>query len=404
MSQPSEMLKDLRIDRSAPARSNLGWVLLVVVVVALAAAAGWWWFGQAQAATVRTAAVQESAGGGAPGAVLNATGYVTARRKATLAAKITGKLTEVNVEEGMHVKEGHVVARLEDTTSQAELAWSKARLEAARKALTETEVRLAEARRTLERTKGLTAQGIKSQADLDADQAEVDSLEARLRLQGEEVKVAEGEVALRIRLWEDSIVRAPFSGVVISKDAQVGEMVSPISAGGGFTRTGICTIVDMKSLEIEVDVNEAYIARVQPEQKVEAILDAYPEWRIPAHVITTIPSADRQKATVKVRVGFDQLDPRILPDMGVKVSFLEMAGDAQAGASRRLFIPRTAVRREGEQTIVYVVKQGRLERRAVRLGAPEGEQVVVLAGVTAGEQVVTEGPNDLSDGARVVVR
>ncbi len=404
MPQPSEMLKDLRIDRSAPARSNIGWVLLVVVVVALAAAGGWWWFGQAQAATVRTATVQESAGSGAPGAVLNATGYVTARRKATLAAKITGKLTEVNVEEGMHVKEGHVVARLEDTTSQAELAWSKARLESARRALAEIEVRLAEARRTLERTKGLKQQGIKSQADLDADQAEGDSLEARLALGREEVKVAEGEVALRIRLWEDSIVRAPFSGVVISKDAQVGEMVSPISAGGGFTRTGICTIVDMKSLEIEVDVNEAYIARVQPDQKVEAALDAYPEWRIPAHVITTIPSADRQKATVKVRVGFDQLDPRILPDMGVKVSFLEMAGDTQAAAARRLFIPRTAVRREGEQTIVYVVQQGRLERRAVRLGAPEGELVVVLAGVTAGEQVVIEGPNDLSDGARVVVR
>ncbi|HXE75840.1 MAG TPA: efflux RND transporter periplasmic adaptor subunit [Candidatus Xenobia bacterium] len=403
MPQPSEMLKDLRIDRSAPARSNAGWVLVVFALVALAVAGGWWWFGQAQAATVRTATVQESAGGGA-GTVLNATGYVTARRKATLAAKITGKLTEVNIEEGMRVKEGHVVARLEDTTSQAELAWSQARLEAARKAMAETEVRLAEARRTLARTQGLKDQGIKSQADLDADQAEVDSLEARLKLQGEEVKVAEGEVALRIRLWEDSIVRAPFGGVVISKDAQVGEMVSPISAGGGFTRTGICTIVDMKSLEIEVDVNEAYIARVQPGQKVEAILDAYPDWRIPAHVITTIPSADRQKATVKVRIGFEQLDPRILPDMGVKVSFLEMAGDTQAASSRRLFIPRTAVRREGEQTIIYVVKQDRLERRAVRLGAPEGDNVVVLAGLNAGEQVVIEGPNNLSDGARVVVR
>jgi len=404
MAQPSELLKDLRIDRSAPARSNLGWVLLVVAALALAGAGGWWWFGQAQAATVRTATVQESAGSGGPGAVLNATGYVTARRKATLAAKITGKLTEVNIEEGMHIKEGAVVARLEDTTSQAELAWSKARLESARHALTETEVRLAEARRTLERTKGLKEQGIRSQADLDAAQAEVDSLEARLRLQGEEVKVAEGEVALRIRQWEDSIVRAPFSGVVISKDAQVGEMVSPISAGGGFTRTGICTIVDMKSLEIEVDVNEAYIARVQPGQKVDAVLDAYPDWHIPAHVITTIPSADRQKATVKVRVGFDKLDPRILPDMGVKVGFLEMADDTQGAPARRLFIPRTAVRREGEQTVVYVVQGGRLERRAVRLGAPEGDQVVVLAGLSAGEQVVIEGPNNLSDGARVVVR
>ncbi len=401
MAETSELLKELRIDRGAHGpRSGAVWALVVVFLLALAAAGGWWWFGQAQAATVRTATVREK--GGSAGTVLNATGYVTARRKATLAAKITGKLTEVNVEEGMHVKQGHVVARLEDTTSQAELAWSRARLESARRALTETEVRLAEARRNLKRTEGLTRDGIRSQAELDAAQAEVDSLEARLNLQREEVKVAEGEVALRIRLWEDSIVRAPFSGVVITKDAQVGEMVSPISAGGGFTRTGICTIVDMNSLEIEVDVNESYIARVQPEQKVEAVLDAYPEWRIPAHVITTIPSADRQKATVKVRVAFDKLDPRILPDMGVKVSFLETSPGA--AAARRLLIPRSAVRREGEQNIVYVVQQDRVERRAIQTGPVDGDQVTVLAGLSAGEQVVIEGPNNLSDGARVVVQ
>jgi RND family efflux transporter MFP subunit len=403
MAQTSELLKELRIDRGAHSpRSGAAWVLAAVLLLALLAAGGWWWFGQAQAATVRTATVQEQGAGGA-GTVLNATGYVTARRKATLAAKITGKLTEVNVEEGMHVKQGHVVARLEDTTSQAELAWSKARLESARRALTETEVRLEEARRNLKRTEGLTKDGIRSQAELDAAQAQVDSLEARLALQREEVKVAEGEVALRIRLWEDSIVRAPFSGVVITKDAQVGEMVSPISAGGGFTRTGICTIVDMSSLEIEVDVNESYIARVSPGQKVEAALDAYPDWRIPAHVITTIPSADRQKATVKVRIAFEQLDPRILPDMGVKVSFLETNPPA-AGASRRLVIPRTAVRHEGEQSVVYVVQNDRVERRAIRAGPADGDQVTVLAGLSAGEQVVVEGPNNLRDGARVVVQ
>ncbi len=402
MAETSELLKELRIDRGAHApRTGAVWALVVVLLLALAAAGGWWWFGQAQAATVRTATVQEK--GGSAGTVLNATGYVAARRKATLAAKITGKLTEVNVEEGMHVKQGHVVARLEDTTAQAELAWSQARLESARRALIETEVRLAEARRNLKRTEGLTRDGIRSQAELDAAQAEVDSLEARLNLQREEVKVAEGEVALRIRLWEDSIVRAPFSGVVITKDAQVGEMVSPISAGGGFTRTGICTIVDMNSLEIEVDVNESYIARVQPEQKVEAVLDAYPEWRIPARVITTIPSADRQKATVKVRVAFEKLDPRILPDMGVKVSFLETNPQA-AGAGRRLMIPRIAVRLEGEQSIVYVVQQDRVERRAIQVGPTDGDQVTVLAGLSAGEQVVIEGPNNLSDGARVVVQ
>ncbi len=212
-------------------------------------------------------------------------------------------------------------------------------------------------------------------------------------------------MAVRQRELDDTIIRAPFAGVVVSKDAQPGEMVSPISAGGGFTRTGICTIVDMASLEIEVDVNESYIARVKPRQPVEAVLDAYPDWRLPAHVITTIPSADRQKATVKVRIGFDQLDPRLLPDMGVKVSFLDPEWSAtSSGVRPRLVVPRAAVRREGEEDVVYVVRRDRVERRPVRLGAADGNRVDVLAGVSAGEPVVVEGPEKLADGDRVTPR
>ena len=223
-------------------------------------------------------------------------------------------------------------------------------------------------------------------------------------------------MTLRQTDLDDMVVRAPFDGVAISKDAQPGEMISPVSAGGGFTRTGIGTIVDMSSLEIEVDVNESFINRVRPDQKVEAVLDAYPEWRIPAHVITTVPSADRQKATVRVRIGFDRqtpratssdgrLDDRILPDMGVKVSFLRDEEPVQAAASAPRFqVPKSAVRTNDGRTILFVVRGDRVERRAIQTGDEDGDVVQVLSGVSAGEQVVIEGPVTLKDGDRVRIQ
>jgi RND family efflux transporter MFP subunit len=224
------------------------------------------------------------------------------------------------------------------------------------------------------------------------------------------VAVAERQAALARQNLDDMVIRAPFSGVAISKDAQPGEMISPVSAGGGFTRTGICTLVDMRSLEIEVDVNEAYIHRVEPGQRASATLDAYPDWQIPTHVITTVPAADRQKATVKVRLGFEALDPRILPDMGVKVAFLAPAGQAAeggapGGGSRpAVTVPRAAIRKDGERDVVFVVQGDRAERRAVGLSPLPGEEAVVLSGLAAGERVVVEGPADLADGAKVAVR
>lgn len=405
MTQNKDLLKELRIDRtSQEARRKGRWVWpLAALPLLLLAAGGWWWLGSPRADVVRTAPVRESAGGRG-GVVLNASGYITARRQATVSSKITGKVVEVLIEEGMEVQEGQVVARLDDATARAALALAVAQLEAARRSLAETEVRLEEAKRTLRRTRELAAEGVSSQEELDAAQAEVDSLRARLALGREEVTVAERRAALRQRDLEDTLIRAPFAGVVVSKDAQPGEMISPVSAGGGFTRTGICTIVDMTSLEIEVDVNESYIARVKPSQRVEATLDAYPDWRIPARVITTVPTADRQKATVRVRIGFDQLDPRYLPDMGVKVTFLEEEKEGGQVSRTRLLIPLAAVRREGDREVVYVLKGDRVERRAVRLGPAEGEQLVVLAGLSGGEQVVVEGPADLADGDRVITR
>jgi RND family efflux transporter MFP subunit len=281
----------------------------------------------------------------------------------------------------------------------------RAQLAAARSAAAEDEARLREAVLTQQRLTRLVDDKVVSRAELDSAEATVKSLEARIALAKQQVEVAQSQVFARETDLSDMVVRAPFDGVAISKDAQPGEMISPISAGGGFTRTGICTIVDMSSLEVEVDVSESYINRVRPDQPVEAVLDAYPDWRIPAHVITTVPSADRQKATVRVRIGFEKLDPRILPDMGVKVSFLnERAPEQTAEVRPRLLVPKAAVRTLDGQSVVFLVRDERVERRAVKTGAAENDEIEVLSGINAGDRVVVEGPDTLTDGARVKER
>jgi len=329
MTDDRPSLDSLRIDRDAPTRARpprwprivLGAALLLVA----AAGAAWFLSGRSQpdeAAASAPAPAPEARPAGPP-TVLDASGYVTARRQATVSSKVTGKIVEVLVEEGMEVAEGQVLARLDDSTQRASLRLAEANLEAARKAQAETEARLAKARLDLERAEHLVGSSVAPQADLDAARTEVDALAARVALERAQVEVAERQLALQRVALEETVIRAPFAGVAVSKNAQPGEMISPVSAGGGFTRTGICTLVDMSSLEIEVDVGESYIQRVHDGQRVAATLDAYPDWTIPAHVITTIPAADREKATVKVRIGFDEQDSRILPDMGVKVSFLD---------------------------------------------------------------------------------
>jgi len=407
MTAEKPSIDGLRIDRSAgdePAGRGRLWIW-VAAVLAVAAVAAWLVF-RPRPAAVRTATAEaRSADEAAPGAVLNASGYVTARRRATVSSKITGKVVEVLVEEGMAVQEGQVLARLDDATVGKELALAQARWAAQRATLAETEVRLEEARLSQERMRRLLEQGVSTQAEADAADAEVDSLRARLDVGRRDVEVSEREVALRRQDLEDTVIRAPFSGVAVTKDAQPGEMISPVSAGGGFTRTGICTVVDMQSLEVEVDVNEAYIQRVVPGQRAVATLDAYPDWRIPTSVIMPVPTADRQKATVRVRIAFDALDPRILPDMGVKVAFLAEETAPGAGVDQRtVAVPRAAVRKDGEQDVVLVVAGGRVERRAVTVSPSPGDEALVLAGLAAGEQVVVEGPPELADGARVSVR
>jgi RND family efflux transporter MFP subunit len=343
---------------------------------------------------------------GEPGrpALLNASGYVTPRRRATIAAKITGRVNEVMAEEGMRVEAGQILATLDDSDARARLTSARADREATAATLADLRVNLANAERERRRMEELWKDGGVSEQVVDQARTTADSLRARIGLAEEQVRAAEARIAVAQQDLDNTIIRAPFAGIVVSKDAQRGEMVSPISAGGGFTRTGIATIVDMQSLEIEVDVNESYIARIKPGQPVTAALDAYPDWKLPAKVRTVIPTADRQKATVKVRVAFERLDPRILPDMGVKVAFLGEEPSTRAAGATRVLVPRTAVREEGGIQVVFVVRDGRLERRAVRLGQARGSDQEVVAGLADGEQIVVKGLEGLRDGLRVRIQ
>ncbi len=417
--QIDRQIDRLRIDdRQRAVREDRGWGrwLVAGLVVALVAAAAWWWMqpGPVAVDAVRPQPI-ETTNGTARASVLDASGYVVARRQATVAAEVTGKLIEVDVEEGMRVEAGQVLARLDDATEQAQLALSRARLRAAEAALTELEVLRDDARRTLGRQRELNDRNLASQADLDRAETELRSFEARLASGREQVLVARREVAVQEQRIDELTVRAPFGGIVIARAAQAGEMVSPISAGGGFTRTGICTIVDMDSLEIEVDVNESYIDRVRAGQPVTARLDAYPDLEIPAEVTTVVPAADRQKATVRVRIGFLERDPRILPDMGISVRFLEPEApqsvdgdrdvDGSAATVASWSLPASAVFEAGDRRYVWRIDGNTVQRRAVRTGATRDDRVIVLGGLAASDRVVADASADgLDDGARVELR
>ncbi len=349
---------------------------------------------------VRTARVR-SVSVDAGTTVLNASGYVTARRQATVSSKTAGQIIEIAIEEGMEVIAGQVLARLDSSNLERSFELAEAQTAVARKAVLEVEAQLAEARLRQERTRRLVEERVAGQADLDRVNGEVATLEARFERQQEDIRVSERRADVIGQQIEDMVIRAPFDGVITAKNAQPGEMMSPIAGGAGFTRTGIGTIVDMTSLEIEVDVNEAYINRVSPGQPVDAVLDSYDDWTIPARVIAIIPTADRDRATVRVRIGFDELDPRILPDMGVKVSFRSAEAEPEE-APEGLLVEAAAVFQDTGRDLVYLVRDGRVQRRAVRLGDRRGSDVFVLSGLVEGDRVVVEGPPGLADGAEVV--
>ena len=334
--------------------------------------------------------------------VLNASGYVTARRQATVSSKTAGQIT-ADRHRGGHGGDGagQVLARLDSSNLERTLRLAEAQTAAAGKAVLEVEAQLGEARLRQERTRRLVEQQVAGQADLDQVNGEVATLEARIDRQREDIRVSERQVEVIRQQIEDMVIRAPFDGVITAKNAQPGEMMSPIAGGAGFTRTGIGTIVDMTSLEIEVDVNEAYINRVSPEQPVDAVLDSYDDWTIPARVIAIIPTADRDRATVRVRIGFEELDPRILPDMGVKVSFRSAEAEPEE-APEGLLVDAAAVFPDTGRDLVYLVRDGRVQRRAVRLGDRRGSDVFVLSGLVEGDRVVVEGLEGLEDGAEVM--
>jgi len=397
-------LSDLKIDRQARSSDGGGRRLMLIAAAILVTIAviAILIIGGTSVTTVEVAIARDAPTRGAA-TILNASGYVEPRRKATVSAKITGKVIEVLVDEGMVVEEGQILAQLDDSDARRRYEAIRADRDVARAAIEELEVNLADAERTLRRTNELRAQGVASVQDLDSATAAVDALKAKLRVASTSLGAANAQLAVSAQDLENYTVRAPFAGIAVSKDAQPGEMVSPVSAGGGFTRTGISTIVDMESLEIEVDVNESHIAKVRPGQPADAVLDAYPDWHIPATVRTVIPTADRQKATVKVRLTFDELDPRILPDMGVKVAFRETVEEESNATPAQSLVPQPAVRTDGDQTVVFVVEDDVVDRRAVSIGRSVGTDVEILAGVITGDRVVVSESEGLVDGQKVEV-
>ena len=408
------LLSDLKIDReaggAAPARRPVKWFVSIAVVVGIGLVA--WAYGlpllQSSTMEVRTVAAK-AVGSPSGDSVLDASGYVVARRRATVSSKATGKVMEVLVEEGMSVREGQILAVLDASIPNARLALAQSQLNAARAALDEIRVRIRQAELESERVDALAARELASRAESDRNQLALNALQARLARGERDVEVAERGLAVQRELLADFEIRAPFDGIVIAKAAQPGEMISPVSAGGGFTRTGICTIVDMESLEVEVDVNEEYITRVHPQQPASVRLNAYEELAIPAEVIATIPAADRGKATVRVRIGFLSRDPRILPDMGVRVAFLEAknetAGAVPAQEVAGVLVPRSAVFAASGTSHVWVVAANRAERRHVEVDSAQGANARVVAGLRAGERVVDgltrERLSNLADGVEV---
>lgn len=379
------------------------WVWGVVagaVVLALAGGGAWWLAGH-KPVPVQTATVRANGQGPSADAVLQATGYVTARRMATVSAQMTGTLIEVLIDEGFKVRKGQVLARLDDTGLKAGLAAAEAQIRTAEANLGQLRAQLAQVQADERRQAELHASGMTTRQSREQSATAVKTVTAQLEAAQRQVELAQAQARQARVNFDYATVRAPFDGVVTARAAQVGEIISPLSAGGGFTRTGVGTIVDMDSLEVNVDVNEAYIAQVRPDMPCEAVLDAYPDWKIPAHVVAVIPSADRGKATVKVRVALEQKDDRVVPDMGVRVSFLAKAQAPTKPVPGVLVPPDAIVDRDGGPA-VFVVQGDRVEPRAVKLGSDIGKFRIATEGLKAGETVVVAPPAELKQGSTIV--
>lgn len=403
----AELLKELRIGRDQreddSGHSARGrWIGGVLVVLALVLGGVVWLLLSERAVAVQTATAVTPGAGSDAGAVLQATGYITARRQATVSAQITGTLTAVLIEEGDHVEKDQILARLDDSGYKAQLEAAKAQADAAHAQIAQIQVQVRQATLDAERLQSLVRQGLVSKQSAEQSSSQVDALRAQLNAQRQHARAADAQTTLAQVNFDYCIVRAPFAGVVTSKDAQVGEIISPLSAGGGFTRTGVGTIVDMDSLEIDVDVNEAYIGRVKPDMPAQAVLDAYPDWTIPAHVVAIVPTADRGKATVKVRVALENKDDRVVPDMGARVSFLEEKSAPAASAPQGVLVPASAITQREGHSVVFVIDGDKARQRTVTPATQTyGDLRLLPDGVSAGDSVVLSPPAELKSGSDV---
>ncbi|MCY4095182.1 MAG: efflux RND transporter periplasmic adaptor subunit [Gammaproteobacteria bacterium] len=386
-------LQNLSIDRSERPRSKWRILIWMVVFAAVGGASyiGYFVYFVDDTLQVGSTLAVSAARDSQTESVLDATGFVVARRQASVSSKVPGKVTSVLIEEGMEVEEGQLLATLDDSITRAQLELARSQLEATRSQLSELKLRYEQATLDNERNERLAAEGLISANELEQSQLSRETLQSAINVSAENVAVSERTVELQKKYVADMEIRAPFSGIVISKTAQPGEMIAPVAGGGGFTRTGICTIVDMDSLEVQIDVNESYINRVQSGQQVTVQLTAYPDVRMPAEVIATIPTADRARSTVKVRVGFRQRDDRVLPDMAVKVSFLEEGEIAELQeVPTGVVVPVSAIDTEGGINRVWVIRENVVGSRRIRLGdAVDNDSVQIIDGLRSGERVVT---------------
>ncbi len=408
MNTNADLLSQLRIDRSAPPpRRSLRWLwitLAIIAALAILAIIGWTVFARNRAIDVQTGTVAAMSGAGGQGAsVLDATGYIVARRIATVSAKVTGKVRDVRIQEGQHVVAGQIIATLDPIDADETRTLASAQARAAQSQASSLQAQLVDAEANVKRLVPLMQQKLVAQSQYTQAVAQRDSLRAQLASANASAQAAQAQLTIAGTGVDNTIIRAPFDGVVIAKAAQPGEIVSPFSAGGGFTRTGIGTIVDMDSLEVEVDVGEAYIGRVQPGMPVEATLNAYPDWKIPAHVIAIIPTADRGKATVKVRVALEKKDDRIVPDMGVSVSFLEKAHPANEPVAKGVRVPAAAiVQRNGKDVAFVVGDGGKVAMHELTVAGKVGtDSKQVVSGLSAGDTVVLQPPAELKDGGKI---
>jgi RND family efflux transporter MFP subunit len=411
-SDKTHLLHQLRIAPSEREETSAGqrkwWLAGGIAVVVIAAAAAFV-LTRNRAIEVSAATAVAASASAAPTAILQATGYVTAEREATVSSQIAGQVTHVYFQEGEHVHRGQVLARLDDSAQRAALDQANAQLAAAEAQLRQFQVQLEQARRDFARDQALVGQHLVSEQNFETARTQAATLAAQVQTQERSVSVARAGVQAAQVQKDYTVVAAPFTGVVIDKAAQLGEMISPIFGGGTFEAAGIATIVDMSSLEVDVDVNEAYIHRVEPGQPATAILDAYPDWNIPAHVIAIVPTADKSKATVKVRIAFEKLDPRILPDMGVRVSFLQEASspsggpDTQSLPAGTVWVPASAIVQRDGGAVVFVVEGNKAHEASVKPGETRGD-LRAVQGIASGAAVVQSPPADLGDGARIAVK